>query len=487
MKPKQFSIFTRIGILFFAVITILCLLFMGITYLSVSNFHEASTQLLNKEVAGHIAKFTSPFKENGIDEKKADSVFYDAMVLSPSAEVYFLDTAGNVVAYHINENKIRLKKIDLTRIKKLIAAQGNIYIKGPDPRDPLDPKIFSASEVWNKDKHLGYIYVILGSNKEVNSMLFSTYFNGLIIKVVTAIIIFSIIFAFIYIRRFQKKYNSMLVIFDRFQQGDFKARFPVKVHDEMAPVTTAFNAMADLLVVNIEKLTKTGKERKDFVANISHDLRTPLSVARGYTETLLMKKEQQIASPEQEEFLQLVYRKIRQVEDMVKQLFDLSKMESVEFAPKKEPFIFSEILQEILHESLPVAQEKNIKLDTSGIENSSWIIADVGMIERLIQNLVVNALKYTPEHGFIFASVTAHQNVILFNLSNSGKPFRQEVIAWFNNSQEDIFTNRPTGMGLGLVIVKRILQLHNLQYKLHINEAGLNAFNIYIPVRDNLS
>ncbi|MEO7802214.1 MAG: histidine kinase dimerization/phospho-acceptor domain-containing protein, partial [Ginsengibacter sp.] len=311
MRSRQFSIFTRIGILFFTVITVLCLLFMGITYLSVSNFHEAGTQLLNKEVATHIAKFTSPFNHNGIDEKKADSVFYNAMVLSPSAEVYFLDSAGNVVAYHANEDEIRLTKIDLTSIKKLIASEGSKYIKGPDPRDPANPKIFSAAEVWNGSRQLGYIYVILGSNKHVNSMLFSTYFSGLIVKVITAIIILSIIFAGLYIRRLQKKYNSMLTILDRFQQGDFTARFPVEVHDEMAPITTAFNTMADLLVVNIDKLTKTGKERKDFVANISHDLRTPLSVARGYTETLLMKKDQHMTSPEQEEFLQLVYRKIR--------------------------------------------------------------------------------------------------------------------------------------------------------------------------------
>ena len=484
MKRKKLSIFSHISLLVFTLITIICLLFMGITYLSTSNFHEASMQLLNKDVAAHIAKFTSPFKNGGIDKKKADSVFYDAMVLSPSAEVYFLDTSGKVIAYHADIKDIKQWILPLDNIKKLIASQGREYIKGCDPRDPENPKIFSASEVLDSSKKLGYIYVILGSNTGVVRMLYSSYFSGLIIKVFLVIIILSILFTFFYINRFQKSFDQMLIILKKFENGDFEARFPVRENDELEPVTTAFNKMADLLVYNIDRITKSEKERKDFIANISHDLRTPLSIARGYTETLLIKREKHISQEDEEEFLQLVYRKIMQVEHMVKQLFDLSKMESAAFVPKKEPFVFSEILQEIIHESLSPAHEKNITVASSNAEDASWIFADVGMMERVVQNLMVNAIKYTPQNGWIKVILEKEQEILAFKIQNSGQPLNQQMINWFNNNSEtNLLNNRPANAGLGLVIVKKILQLHKFKCEVIAKNKLAATFIIYMPVQ----
>jgi hypothetical protein len=131
MKEVQFNIFRRMAILVFSLITVLGALFTAITYLATTNYHQASTQLLNKDVADHIAKFTSPFDKNGINKQKADSVFKDAMVLSPSAEVYFLDTAGTVIAFHAPQKDIRLWKIPLSHIRQYIAANGRQYIKAP--------------------------------------------------------------------------------------------------------------------------------------------------------------------------------------------------------------------------------------------------------------------------------------------------------------------------------------------------------------------
>ena len=484
MRTKKLSIISHISVLVFSLITIVCLLFMGITYFSTSNFHEASMQLLNKDVAAHIAKFTSPFTEKGIDKKKADSVFYDAMVLSPSAEVYFLDTAGKVIAYHADENDIKQWTLPLNNIKKLIASQGKEYIKSTDPRDPGNRKIFSAAEVNNGSQLLGYIYVILGSNKNVTRMLYKSYFNGLIIKVFFIIIILSILFSFFYINRFQKSFNYMLGILEKFKNGDFEARFPVNKNGELEPVTMAFNKMADLLVYNIDKITQSEKERKDFIANISHDLRTPLSVARGYTETLLIKNEKEISPQEEKEFLQLVYKKMLQVEYMVTQLFQLSKMESVAFVPKKEPFIFSEVVQEIIHDSLSAAKEKNISIDNSNIEDASWVFGDVAMMERLIQNLMVNAIKYTPQNGSIKISLTTQAGILIFNIQNSGTSVSRQMMDWFNNSlDQNLLSNRPANTGLGLVIVKKILQLHQFKYELASAGDSENIFIIYIPIR----
>ena len=486
MKTRKFTIFRNISILVFALISGLCLFFMASTYLSTKNFHEASTQLLNKDVAAHIAEFTSPYTNDGINKRKADSVFQDAMVISPSAEVYFLDTAGQIIAYHPNEKKVQVESLSLINIKKLIGAKGEKYIKGPDPRDPENPKIFSAAEVKSKKKKLGYIYVILGSNKNVTNMLYSSFFGSLLIKVFCVIVIISIIFSLLYLRQIRRSFSRMIAVLERFQNGDLQARFDIKENDELAPVTLAFNKMADLLGYNIDRLTKSEKERKDFIANISHDLRTPLSIARGYIETLLMKNEKPVAPVQQEEFLQLVHKKLRQVEHMVKQLFDLSKMESAELIPKKEPFIFSEIVHEIIHASSAGALEKNIHIDCSNCENSSWILADVGMMERVVQNLLINAIRYTLDDGFITISLNEENLHLIFQIENSGVALSQELIKWINSAvKEGENINRPPSPGIGLMIVKKVLVLHNFLMEAAADSQEGNRFTITLPILQN--
>ncbi|MEJ7672899.1 MAG: hypothetical protein WKF59_09340 [Chitinophagaceae bacterium] len=105
MKTKGLNIFRRISILVFALITIMGVLFMLLTYFATTHYHLASTQLLNKDVAGHIAKFASPYDGTEINKRRADSVFKNVMVISPSAEVYFLDTTGKVLDFYGSKKK----------------------------------------------------------------------------------------------------------------------------------------------------------------------------------------------------------------------------------------------------------------------------------------------------------------------------------------------------------------------------------------------
>jgi signal transduction histidine kinase len=481
MKQKKLTMFRRIGLLVFILITGLCLLFMGITYLSTTAYHEASTQLLNKDVAAHIARFTSPFEGKTVNPQKADSVFYNAMVISPSAEVYFLDTAGTVLAFHAPKEEIKNWRVPLSAIKKLIASNGEAFIKNKDPKDPSENKIFSAAEVKTGDGLIGYIYVILGSNKNISSILYSSYVGSLLIKVFCVIIFLSLLLSFFYLNRIQKSFNQLVLVLHRFEEGDLDARFPVKLQDELAPITNAFNNMADLLVYNINRLKATETERKEFIATISHDLRTPLAIARGYAETSLLKEKGKTGEPTK--FIGLVLQKINQVEYLVTQLFELSKMEAVDFRPKKEPFIFSDLLQENITAYSSAISEKNISLVCETCDLSSWILADVGMMERVVQNMLVNAIKYTPQDGRIFIQLSSNKNELVMTIQNSGAPIDPEVIRWINAAPEGpaLFA-KPPQTGFGLLIIKKIVQLHQFSFQVAALAAQGNKVVLGMPV-----
>ncbi|MFN2438751.1 MAG: ATP-binding protein [Chitinophagaceae bacterium] len=484
--------FKRISILVFSLITILGLLFILLTYFATTHYHQASTQLLNREVAAHIAEFTSPFENDGINKRKADSVFHDAMVISPSAEVYFLDTTGKVIAYHAKEEEIKLQNISLDNIKKYLASQGQEYIKSQDPKDPSDPKIFSAAEVIGKRRKLGYIYVILGSNayESIMDLLFSSHSSNLAIRTFVIIILLSIIISAVYLNRIKKSFNRMIAVLEKFEHGDYNARFEIKNQDEFTPVKHAFNKMAVLLSSTINSLTKSEKERKDFIANISHDLRTPLSIARGYTETLLIKKEgQEIGIEQRQEYMHLILNKIQQVEIMVKQLFEISKMEAVEFEPHKEPFVISEIAQETVNTFQLIAEEKKITLECTQCVYHVWVNADIGLMERVIQNLIDNAVKSTPEEGSIQVSIVVDNKDLIFQIENTGNLLPEDLLQWINDYKGDgnLFNNRPAKLGLGLLIVQKILHMHGSSLKAKAQNGASNIFSFRLPIVDPVS
>jgi signal transduction histidine kinase len=235
-------------------------------------------------------------------------------------------------------------------------------------------------------------------------------------------------------------------------------------------------------VYNINRLKATETERKEFIATISHDLRTPLAIARGYAETSLLKKEKEDTG-EPKKFIELVLQKINQVEYLVTQLFDLSKMEAVDFRPKKEPFIFSDILQENMAAYSSAISEKNIRLVCAACDISSWVLADVGMMERVVQNMLVNAIKYTPQDGNIFIQLISHEKELVLTIQNSGAPIDPEVIKWINAAPEGsaVFA-KPPQTGFGLLIIKKIAQLHQFSFHVAVSEAYGNTVVLGMPV-----
>jgi signal transduction histidine kinase len=448
MKQEPFSFFRRIYVVVVLLIAVLGMLFIGVTYLAATSFYAASTQLLNKDVAGHIAKFTSPYGREGFDRQKADSVFYQAMVISPSAEVYFLDTTGRVIYFHGDTSEIRSWQVDMEALRRYLEAGGVRYISGSDPRDPEHRKIFSAASVegaanagWSGGR-LGYIYVIFGNQqyRSVAQMLVNSRVTPAALEAALLIVVVSLAITVVYIRRARRRFE---------------------------------------LVEHTKRAVASEKERRDFMTNMSHDLRTPLAIARGYAETLQLKRGE-LSDSEEKEYGELVLGKIRQVEKMVGQIWELSKMESASFELRREPMLFSEVVQEVVRGkgdgTLGGAGWRG-KIICENCEDGTWVNADVPMMERVLQNLVINAVAYTWDGGGIVVSLTRDGEVLRFQIANEGEPLGQDVLDWFNG----VDGSRPKKSSIGLTIVKRVLGMHGFAHGAEVRE-GVNIFWFRMPV-----
>jgi signal transduction histidine kinase len=439
MKQEPFAVFRRIYVVVVLLIAVLGLLFVGVTYLAATSFYAASTQLLNKDVAGHIAKFTSPYGGGGFDRRKADSVFYQAMVISPSAEVYFLDTTGRVIYFHGDTAAIRSWQVDMGAVKRYLLFGGLRYISGSDPRDPGHRKIFSVANVDGSGAPLGYIYVIFGNQqyRSVTQMLMNSRVTPAALEAVLLIVVVSLVITLVYIRRARRRFE---------------------------------------LIENTKRAVASEKERRDFMTNMAHDLRTPLAIARGYAETLQLKRGKlgggelssaELGGAEDKEYLELVLGKIRQVEKMVGQVFELSKMEAASFELRREPFVFSEVVQEVV----------SGEIICENCEDGAWVNADVSMMERVLQNLVVNALTYTRVGGRIVVSLESDHGELVCRVVNEGETLKGDLMNWFNG----IDGMRPKKSAIGLSIVKRVLELHGFLYGAEVKE-GMNVFYFRMPV-----
>jgi signal transduction histidine kinase len=209
--------------------------------------------------------------------------------------------------------------------------------------------------------------------------------------------------------------------------------------------------------------------RKEMIANVSHDLRTPVASILGFAE-ILQQKQTQLSETEKNKYLNIILSESARLTNLLRGLFDLSNLESGQITLEKEPLNMSELAQDILQKYTLQAEKKNVRLFTEFKEPIALIDADVRWIDRVIQNLLDNALKYVNEGGFIQFTVFMEDNHVNFKVCNSGTPISPENLTFVFERYFKSAKREDNSTGLGLAIVKRIIELHDGTVWAEVNE-----------------
>ncbi len=245
---------------------------------------------------------------------------------------------------------------------------------------------------------------------------------------------------------------------------------------------TAFQTnlkMSEELEVSYEKLASVDKLRKEMIANISHDLRTPLTSLSGYIETLFIRRHD-ITMSERERFLSIAQKESQRLKKLIEDLFELSKLESNQTPLNTEPFPIGDLMQDIVAKYDLICSEKNIKINTHFPQNLPWIVADIKLIDRVLQNLFDNAIRYNQVDGRIDVSLQQVDNQLLIKIANTGETITPSVLTqvfdrYFKNSDVEGST------GLGLAIVKKIVDLHGSIIRVE-SENDITSFAFSMPI-----
>jgi signal transduction histidine kinase len=232
--------------------------------------------------------------------------------------------------------------------------------------------------------------------------------------------------------------------------------------DEIGQLEFAFGAMADKLYEQFENLKKTDQLRRELVSNVSHDLRTPLASMHGYVETLLIKNDE--LSPEtRREYLEIAQKHTKRLGELIGDLFELSKLDSANIHPEVEAFSLAELLHDIVHEYELDAQKLNVRLAIEAPNDPAIVYADIGLMQRVLENLIRNALKFTPAGGSISIRLDQKPGAVAVAVADTGCGIPEEdlehVFERFYRA-ENATQTRTNNSGLGLAIVRKILDLH---------------------------
>ena len=484
-KSQVNSLFWKVSAIFLIVLVILASIYVVVSVRYSQLYYQEVNQRLNRSISEHIADDLPPFKDGKVNGTALKMLFKHTMILNPQLEIYLLDTGGKILSYSAPESKIHLQEIPLKVVDSFLGDTENRVFLGPDPRNIGVQKVFSAHPVYEEELLQGYIYVILASEEfeSVASSILGSYVLRLSLRIMVISLVAAIIIGIIAIWYLTLSFREIMVVISRFHHGDFSARFRTPSRGNMGLIGQTFNDMADEVVSYVNRISSMEKLRRGLIANISHDLRTPLSTIQGYVETLLMKDE---ALPEEEKkrYLKTVLGGTKRLHNLVEDLFELSKLEANETPMNIEPFSITDLVQDNFARYQIFAQKKNIHLNASLPEGLPLVKGDIAYIDRVFQNLLDNAVKFSDKNGNVNIELEKCESTVEVRLSNEGPGISPEEIPHLFVAYQ---TGRRTkngqtdSTGLGLAIVKKILERHGTDIRVTSQPGKTTSFMFHLP------
>lgn len=485
MKTKFFnSLFWKISAVFLIVLIILSAIYMYISVRTAEMYYQETNQKLDADIAPHIAAENRCFVNGEANTEYLKEVFNNIMIINPNLEVYLLDREGKILIYYAPNKIVKLKYVSLGPIKEFISDKSKPLVLGPDPRNADRKKAFSAAKVYEGNTFRGYIYVILGGEEYDNAtqLVFGSYILRLGIGSMAITLIGVAIISLIALGFITRNIRRIIFVIREFKNGNLDARIKLKGRGEFNEFADSFNEMADTIVRNIEDMKTMDNLRRELVANVSHDLRTPLAAVQGYIETILLKSDT-LSEDDRKSYLQTILSSTERLKRLVEELFELSKLEARESKPRPEAFSVAELAQDIQQKNQIIAESKNIDLRLNFPYDLPLVYADIGMMEKVLQNLLDNAFKFTPPGGSVTIRLQNTDDKVIAYVKDSGSGIKKDELKYiFDRYQKGSGNTSAEGLGLGLAIVKKILEVHNVNINVESAEGVGTTFSFEIPV-----
>jgi signal transduction histidine kinase len=449
---------------------------------SAQNALEAS-QRMNLGLARYVAEHQEPGLLNAggrPDRSRVEELSMHVMKINPAVEVYFLDPQGRVQAHALEglegPNPVGTL-VDLQPVRQLLepvpGTVTRLPLMGSDPIQPGQRNTFSVAPLRSSAGTIdGYLYIVLNGRKVQGgaaSLANSHTLQAMAMATaaVSALAALVLWMAWRHLTRPLRQLTDELCAF----RGAGSTPVDASQGDEIGVLRGSVRDMQHRIAQQFQQLDDSDRQRRELVSNISHDLRTPLSNIRGYVETVMLRGDS-LDADSRTSHLRTALRHADLLGKRVADLFELSKLDAGRVEPQREVFCLAELLQDVVQNYRLAAQQRGVTVQLStGNHAKARVLADIAMIERVLQNLIDNALRHTVSGGFVSIAIENRGEFMEISVSDTGSGIRSEHLPhiferyWRAADVEDHAAN--TSSGLGLAIVKRILDLHGSAVQVH--------------------
>ncbi len=470
-----------------------------------ARYEQEVVQRLSGGLAGHIAGANELMDAQGWKPEAVRALFDKLMAVNPAVEVYLLDLDGRVVGDAAPPGQLKLDRVDLAPLRRALAG-GMLPIMGDDPRNAGARKVFSVAPARAGGKDIGYVYVVLQgqAHDELamavsrSTVLRTTLWS---IALVALLGLVAGLAAFALITRPLRGLTRAVRAFDGGDSGALAALEDggrdsdkdsdkaggkdgapdaARGGDEIVALRRSFAQMGRRISEQWRELTRQDQQRRDMVANISHDLRTPLTSLHGYLETLRLK-DATLEADERRRYLDIALAQSRKVGRLAQELFELARLESGLVRLEPEVFSLPELMHDVAQKFELAAEARRQRLHMEIPPDLPAVRADLGLIERVLTNLLDNAIRHTPPGGDIALRLARLPQGLRVQVADTGEGIPASLRAGLFTRASALSHGARDGGGLGLVIVQRILQLHQSEIRLVDREAPGALFQFDLP------
>lgn len=491
MSKLTQSFYGKLSLIFLVLI-----LFLGgsLAYLSMKSslmFVEETQQKVNQDLAFEMAMEIQPFLIDMIDVENIQKEIEYLQGINPQVDIYLVGGSGMIKGVFLGEESsanLQLDFIDTKPLNQFLAGD-ELPILGQDPLNPNSLKPFSTANISIMGETGCYLYVILGGKlyDETAGMLAESYIIKNTMIGLAMILVVTLFLGLIIFRWMTHRLRTMSTTVQAFEHGQLNERVEVQSTDEIGLLGNSFNQMADTLVANMDEIKQVDKLRRELIANVSHDLRSPLASIQGYLETI-QQKDKTLSEADRNKYYDIVLRNTRKLGNLIAELFELSKLDAKNVQPDLEPVSMAELVQDVVAQFLPQAQVKNITLKAIlPDEPLNLVNADIALMERAISNLIDNAIKNTKKNGEVNIIPANEGNRVSIKISDTGVGIPEDQINRIFDRfyQTDPSRTGDTGVGLGLSIAQKILELHGSELSVQsvLNQGTTFSFSL-LPYRD---
>lgn len=464
MMPR--TLFARLALALVVLLAGIGLMYTVLSATLTRHYQQVFLQQLNRELAQNLIADRQLVNAGAIDQGALGETFHHYMVVNPSIEIYLVDLQGKLLSYSADPGKVKRKRIDLQPIHDFLANR-TFPLLGDDPRSHDRRKVFSVAPIPSPQHPEGYLYVVLRGEEydRIEQLFQDSLLANLSATAVAVSLAAGLLAGLLLFHLLTRRLRHLGQRMQQFETSNFTQFTPYEdrnaSQDEIANLGQHYNRMADRISTLVADLKRQDEIRRELVANVSHDLRTPLAALQGYIESLKLKAAELDATT-QTKYLDIALRHSRRLTGLVEELFELAKLDAHETQLHRERFAPAELVQDVLQKFQLTAAERGMRLRMDCAGPLPFVEADIGLIERVLENFLSNSLRHTPDGGEISVALQSRDPLVEIQVRDTGTGIPAKDLPHIferfyrgtHNEHDNIHA------GLGLAIAQRIVALH---------------------------